>query len=157
MATRHDRQRPVEDESREALPDEHQGFVRGRDVNDTKSQAAAPQRAAHELDRSGEKHYEADLKRFEREHDAALAKGRAGPVDDHLDEILRETLCRRLADDAGLDGVSIDVEIHGGVATLSGEVDSAATRRRVEEIASAITGIDEVLNQLDVRDGAADE
>ena len=54
MTTREDRRRRVEDESREALPDGQQGFVRGRDLHDTKSQAAAPQRATHQFDRSGE-------------------------------------------------------------------------------------------------------
>ena len=156
MTTRDDRRRRVEDESREALPDGHQGFVRGRDVHDTKSQAAAPQRATHQLDRSGEKYYEADLQRFEREHEpAAASSSDAGAVDDPLDEELREMLCRRLAD-AGLDGMSINVEIHGGVATLSGEVDSGAARRRVEEIATAITGIDEVLNQIELRESTGD-
>ena len=156
MATRDDRRRRPEDESRDAQPGGHQGFVRGRDVNDAKSQAAAPQHATHQFDRRGEKDYEADLQRFEREHAPAAASSAAGAVDDQLDEQLRETLCRRLADEAGLDGVTIDVEIHDRVATLSGEVDSAAARRRVEEIASAITGVDEVLNEIELRETTDD-
>ena len=78
MATRDKRSPRADDASGGALPPDHQGFVRGRDVRDKDSQAAAPKRPARPLDRSGEKHYEADLQRFEEEHEGETPPATGG-------------------------------------------------------------------------------
>lgn len=142
MATREDRSRAVEDESRASLPSRHQGFVRSRDVHDTKSQAKAPSGPGHEFDRSGEKHYEEELREFENEHDADV-----GDDDRHLRTAIRQ----RLAEAAGIDASAIEISVSDGVATLTGHADAAA-RQRAEEIAASIGGVASVRNQIDARD-----
>lgn len=141
MKSQEDRRRRVEDESRAALPSGHQGFVRGGDVHDTKSQAAAPSGPGRAFDRSGEKHYEADLQEFERE------LGEDGAGDD--DERLRVAICRRLAEAAGIDADAITVAVHDGIAVLTGRA-AAPARHRAEEIAAAVGGIDGVRNQIEL-------
>jgi hypothetical protein len=84
MTTRDKRPPRRDDASGGTLPQGHQGFVRGGDVQDKHSQAAAPKHPARPLDRSGEKHYEADLKRFEEEHDGDATAPAGGRRD--LDE-----------------------------------------------------------------------
>jgi len=48
------------------------------------------------------------------------------------------------------DADSIEDEVTAGLAVLSGRVTSVGAHRRAEEVALAMTGIAEVLNQLDV-------
>ncbi len=61
--------REDENDSREPLPQPRQGFARWQDVEDAASQAVAPRRSAHEMDRSGERRYEAGLRRFVHDHE----------------------------------------------------------------------------------------
>ncbi len=59
-----------------------------------------------------------------------------------------------LADDVGLRTLTIDVDSGaGGVVTLKGVVDSDDTKRRVEQIASTVQGVNSVDNQLTIRKG----
>ena len=50
-------------------------------------------------------------------------------------------------------GVKYDVK--NGVVTLSGEVDSQAKRAHVEKIASAVPNVQQVVNELQVKDQKA--
>lgn len=56
-----------------------------------------------------------------------------------------------LADDVGLRTLRINVDSAGGVVTLKGVVDSDDTKRRAEQVASAVQGVSSVDNQLSVR------
>ena len=66
MNDRTNRTRKVENEDRAPRPSQDQGFARGKDVEDKRSQAEAPKHADHDLDRTGEKKYEDGLRRFEK-------------------------------------------------------------------------------------------
>jgi hyperosmotically inducible periplasmic protein len=58
-----------------------------------------------------------------------------------------------LAADVGLRTLKIDVDSMGNTVTLRGAVDSADTRRRVEEVARKVDGVASVRNELTVRSG----
>jgi BON domain-containing protein len=58
-----------------------------------------------------------------------------------------------LAGDVGLHTLRINVDSEGSVVTLKGVVDSDDTRRRAEQVASAVAGVSSVNNQLSVRRG----
>jgi hyperosmotically inducible periplasmic protein len=59
-----------------------------------------------------------------------------------------------LAADVGLKTLKIDVDSMGNTVTLKGAVDSADTRRRVEEVARKVDGVATVRNELTVRSGS---
>jgi osmotically-inducible protein OsmY len=59
-----------------------------------------------------------------------------------------------LAADVGLRTLKIDVDSMGNTVTLKGAVDSADTRRRVEEVARKVDGVATVRNELTVRSGS---
>ena len=58
-----------------------------------------------------------------------------------------------LAADVGLKTLKIDVDSAGSVVTLKGNVDSAETKRRAEEVARKVEGVTSVRNELNVRAG----
>jgi len=58
-----------------------------------------------------------------------------------------------LAAKVGLRTAKINVDSEGAVVTLKGVVDSDDTRRRAEQVASAVEGVRSVDNQLTVRRG----
>jgi hypothetical protein len=178
MYMREDRRRPVENESRDSLPDPHQGFARWQDVEDFISQSNAPRGHATHWDRSGERRYNAGLRQFidahphRRQSASDLDDGRVqfgspresfsgrGPRGyRRSDERVREDVCDALTEARELDATDIDVTVRDGVVTLAGEVDSRAARRRAEDIAAEMSGVVDVMNQLrvhgsDVRDAA---
>jgi len=69
------------------------------------------------------------------------------------DRQVTEQLQAKLSQDSGLQGKAITVETSGGVVTLSGVVDNDAQRIAAARYASAIPGVKEVVNNLQV--GAA--
>ena len=56
-----------------------------------------------------------------------------------------------LAADVGLKTLKIDVDSKGNTITLKGAVDSEDTRRRAEEVARKVKGVEAVKNELKVR------
>jgi len=56
-----------------------------------------------------------------------------------------------LATDVGLKTLKIDVDSKGNTVTLKGAVDSADTKRRAEEVARKVKGVEAVKNELKVR------
>jgi hyperosmotically inducible periplasmic protein len=72
---------------------------------------------------------------------------------DHADRsaLLTGKVKAALAREAGLRTLKINVDSKGAVVTLKGMVDSDNTRRRAEQVASAVQGVSSVDNQLTVR------
>ena len=58
-----------------------------------------------------------------------------------------------LAADVGLKTVKIDVDSDGNTLTLKGNVDSAETKRKAEEVARKVDGVATVRNELTVKSG----
>jgi hyperosmotically inducible protein len=77
------------------------------------------------------------------------AESDAKKVNSALDQGIESNLDAALINDKLHDGVKFAVKNH--VVTLSGEVDSQAKRARVEEVASRVPNVQQVVNELQVR------
>ncbi len=88
-----------------------------------------------------------------RERDKILAgqhRGK-GPKGYHRsDERIREDVSDRLSDDDYVDASDIDVQVNNNEVILSGTVDSRDAKRRAEELAERVSGVQNVENRLRV-------
>ncbi len=74
-----------------------------------------------------------------------------GPKDyKRSDERIREDVSDRLSDSHDVDASDIDVKVSGGEVTLSGQVNSKSEKRRAEDIAESVSGVNNVQNHLRV-------
>lgn len=176
------------------------GYARRRDIDDTPSQQAAPQRGGR-YDRTGEDGYARGLEEFEenrredfeenRDYDRNYGResqygrgggqapweldrggvqfGRAtglqqrepgphrgrGPKGyQRSDERIRDDVCDSLTEAHDVDATHIDVQVTGGMVTLTGTVDSRYEKRRAEDISEMVSGVKDVQNQLRAQQGA---
>lgn len=67
------------------------------------------------------------------------------------DSRVQEDINDRLCDDPYIDASEIEVAVSNGEVTLTGTVDSRATRRRAEDVAEQVSGVSYVQNNLRVR------
>jgi hypothetical protein len=67
------------------------------------------------------------------------------------DERIAQEVVQRLAEAGWVDAGDLEVEVTGGVVTLSGEVSSRGERRAAEEIAAAVAAVEDVVNTIRVR------
>ena len=77
------------------------------------------------------------------------AESDAKKVNSALDQGIESNLDAALIQDKLHDGVKFAVKNH--VVTLSGEVDSQSKRARVEEVASRVPNVQQVVNELQVK------
>jgi osmotically-inducible protein OsmY len=70
------------------------------------------------------------------------------------DDRIREDISDRLMDDPFIDASEVEVKVDGSEVTLSGSVDSRASRRRAEDLAERVSGVTHVQNNLRVSSGA---
>lgn len=66
------------------------------------------------------------------------------------DERITEDLCERLSDDDDVDASQISVEVHGGVATLTGTVPDRRMKHRAEDLAEHCSGVTDIENRIRV-------
>ncbi len=66
------------------------------------------------------------------------------------DARIREELGERLLEDSDLDASGIEIEVEDHEVTLAGTVADRSARRRAEDIAEAVSGVDHVQNNLRV-------
>ncbi|MBD0287351.1 MAG: BON domain-containing protein [Flavisolibacter sp.] len=66
------------------------------------------------------------------------------------DERILEDINDRLSDDPYVDASEIDVKVTNGDVVLSGTIDSKEAKRRAEDIAEAVSGVNNVENHLRV-------
>lgn len=71
------------------------------------------------------------------------------------DERLAATLRQQLSYNQEIDLSNVEIEVSGNRMRLMGFVDSDKSRRRLEEFASSLEGIESVDNQLDIAPRAA--
>lgn len=72
------------------------------------------------------------------------------------DERIREDISDRLSDDERIDASEIEIQVHDAEVTLMGTVDSRESKRRAEDIAEMVSGVQHVQNNIRVnREGAA--
>lgn len=66
------------------------------------------------------------------------------------DERIREDINDRLTEDSWLDATHIEVAVEGGEVTLTGTVSSRQAKRRAEDLAERVSGVDDVQNNIKV-------
>ena len=71
------------------------------------------------------------------------------------DERIREDINDRLSDDSWVDASEIEVTVANREVTLTGNVDSRNAKRRAEDIAEQVSGVNHVSNNLRVKSQAA--
>ena len=67
------------------------------------------------------------------------------------DDRIKENVNERLSDSYYLDASDIDVSVENGEVTLSGNVDSRTAKRRAEDIADDVSGVNHTQNNLRVK------
>lgn len=71
------------------------------------------------------------------------------------DDLLKEDVCQRLAQNPQLDASNVEVEVKDGLVTLTGSVDDRQAKRMAEDLVEAIFGVKDVHNQIRVMSTAA--
>ena len=66
------------------------------------------------------------------------------------DDIINDQVRVKLASDAEIGGMAIDVDVHEGVVTLKGKVRTDKMRSKAEKVAKKVKGVTSVNNQLAV-------
>lgn len=69
------------------------------------------------------------------------------------DERIREDICDRLESQGALDASEVEVQVKDGEVTLTGTVHSRQDKRQIEDVAEAVQGVQEVINQLRLNRG----
>lgn len=64
------------------------------------------------------------------------------------DERIHDDVCDRLTEDSRIDAFDIEVRVQNGEVTLSGNVKSRDEKRRAEDVAAAVRGVNDVTNEL---------
>lgn len=66
------------------------------------------------------------------------------------DDRLYDEVRMKLANDPDVKGGNLEVEVHGGVVTLKGQVRTAKQRSKAQKLTRKVRGVTEVNNQLSV-------
>jgi osmotically-inducible protein OsmY len=69
----------------------------------------------------------------------------------HSDLVILSQIKAKYAVDPDVSALGIDVDVERGVVTLTGDVDSQATRLRAETLALAVPGVTRVKNELKLK------
>lgn len=80
-------------------------------------------------------------------------RGRGPKGYQRSDERIREEVCEILTHDHDVDASEIEVNVQGGVVTLSGSVNDRWAKRRAEDIVESVSGVKDVENQIRVGSG----
>ena len=77
---------------------------------------------------------------------------RGKPPRDYVrsDARIREELCERLTEDDAIDPSDVSVTVENGVVTLSGTVEHRWIKHSIEDMAEALGGVKDIVNQLRV-------
>ena len=67
------------------------------------------------------------------------------------DNVLYDTVKRKLANDQLVKGGSLDVDVKSGVVTIKGSVEYDNQKARAEKIVKKVSGVKSVVNQITVR------
>ncbi len=66
------------------------------------------------------------------------------------DDQLYDQVKRRLANDPIVKGGALEVEVHQGVVTLRGSLESEKLRQKAEHLTKKIKGVTKVVNELQI-------
>jgi osmotically-inducible protein OsmY len=93
---------------------------------------------------------EAERRRRRDEMRRGMYAGRGPRGYRRSDERIREDINDHLTDDWYIDATDIEVTVNNGMVTLTGRVDSRDEKRRAEDLAESVSGVNDVSNQLRV-------
>lgn len=95
--------------------------------------------------------------RYERSSASSTSHRGKGPKSyRRSDDRIREDISDRLADDHRVDASEIEIYVHDAEVTLTGTVDNREAKRRAEDIAEMVSGVQHVQNNIRVnREGAS--
>jgi hypothetical protein len=83
---------------------------------------------------------------------SVLRRGGKGPKGyKRSDERIREDVCDRLSHQWDLDATDIEVTVSNGEVTLTGTINDRDQKHRAENVADAVSGVNDVHNQLRVK------
>ena len=94
---------------------------------------------------------EAERRRRRDYEQSGQHRGRGPKGYTRSDDRVREDVCDRLTEDPFLDASEIEIEVSTCEVTLSGTVDSREAKRRAEDIAERVSGVNHVQNNLRVQ------
>ena len=124
--------------------------LRGRDDYRARDEYRSGDQRSYQAGRFG--YYDPARAREQERWSSGQAQQRyrgVGPKDyQRSDDRLREQVCERLADDGELDASGINVKVESGEITLNGTVDSRWAKRRAEDCAESVFGVDNCQNNL---------
>jgi osmotically-inducible protein OsmY len=66
-------------------------------------------------------------------------------------ERIQEDLCERMTHHGHLNAEDIEIDVNNGQIILKGTVDSRQAKRLAEDIAESVTGVSQVINQLQIK------
>lgn len=84
-------------------------------------------------------------------------RGRGPKGYQRSDDRIKEDINDRLTDDGQLDASEIEVTVEKGEVTLSGSVSERSDKRRAEDIAESISGVNNVENRIRVARGSTEQ
>jgi osmotically-inducible protein OsmY len=93
---------------------------------------------------------EAERRRRRDEMRKGIYAGRGPRGYRRSEERIREDINDRLTDDWYVDASDIEVTVNNGMVTLTGRVESRDEKRRAEDLAESVSGVNDVSNQLRV-------
>ncbi len=86
---------------------------------------------------------------------ATAATAQESPARSEHDAAVATEIEHRLTRDRQVNAQTIDVDVRGGVVTLTGRVTGDAAKQRAEALAAAVPGVTDVRNRIAVSTGGA--
>ena len=78
---------------------------------------------------------------------AAPAADKSKPVSD---DFLNDTIRRKLASDAQIKGGALEVDVKGGVVTITGKLETLKLKERTEKVIKKVPGVKSVVNKIEI-------
>jgi osmotically-inducible protein OsmY len=66
------------------------------------------------------------------------------------DDFISDTIREKLSGDVNVKGGKIDVDVKGGVATLSGTVSTEKQKNKAESLTKKVKGVKSVVNKIQI-------
>lgn len=79
--------------------------------------------------------------------DASLWAANKPPL---TDDFISDTIREKLSGDVNVKGAKIDVDVKGGVATLTGTVSSEKQKSKAESLTKKVKGVKSVVNKIQI-------
>jgi osmotically-inducible protein OsmY len=74
----------------------------------------------------------------------------AAPKPPLTDDFISDTIREKLSGDVNVKGAKIDVDVKGGVATLTGSVSSEKQKNKAESLTKKVKGVKSVVNKIQI-------